>query len=131
MNLNEETQPLSANENFLSLIQGKTGRSFKKSMIGKIYDNGGYPVFGSSFGIEPDILPTKEEKRIVKKWSVKYGDIYQKQTNVDQNFSDFIIHLENTNLTTNCPKLGTIVKNVHILSSYKKYRCIDCGIITE
>ena len=128
LNVNEDTRSLAANRNFLSLVQGNAGRSFRGYCFGYCRDQ---TII--NWGCPPVInVPSEREKIKVSKWSVKYVDIYQSVE--DENyfaFSVFVINLRNENRSTTQPKLGSIVNKIEILEPGFLYKLIDCGIITD
>ena len=126
LNLDVGTRP--ANQNFISVLKGIAGQTYKGW---RFYFNGDELCFYSPDYPGAVILPSKKEERSVAIWNVKKGHIYQQSPNHDQYFSYFSVKLNNENETTTHPKLGSVQNNLNFRTPHTEYRFIDCGIITE
>ena len=113
--------------NFLSLIQGSRGRSYKGIIL---YDKNN-PDGGL---VKPVFLPSMHERRLVDEWMANTGDVYQRYPHLnDSRYSVFVI--TSYKLSVPFPKLGSVVSDLHILeylrSKKSRLRVFDCGILID
>ena len=126
--LNEDIKSYSSMRNFLSLIQGSLGSSYK----GVDFQRGGNPYGGD---IDPVILPSKDENRFVDEWESDLGDIIQLNPMDDDGlYSEIMIVFGKCSLTE--PKLGSIIESdlkfiKDLESKNPLLKVFDCGIIVN
>ena len=125
--LNEDIKSHPAMRNFLSLIQGSRGSSYKGVDFGT-----GRNSFG---GVNPVILPSKDENRHVDEWKTNLGDIMQ--CNPDCNDANYSrIQIMFNKISTTSPKLGSVIKSdlkflQELKSKNPPLKVSDCGIMID
>ena len=127
--LNEDIMSHPSMRNFLSLIQGSRGSSYKGVLFDWWYGN---PIGGR---VKPVILPSKNKNRHVDKWETNLGDIIQRYPDYyDANYSQIEIMFDK--YSTNSPKLGSVIKSdLKFLQQLKSkklpLKVSDCGIMID
>ena len=125
MRLSDHPASHPSRRNFLALVQGIYGSSYKGIHLNFVKEN----LFYKGGCIPPVILPYKEEVREVAEWHSKIGDVNQAPPMNDDSYSRFNICLNVFRL--NSPKLGEIYPDdLKILQDCEKDLVIaDCGVI--
>ena len=124
--LNEEIALHPARRNFVALMQGNSGKSYKGITFSLLNTNGG--SYFRSESLPPVILPIQGEKREVEKWSTSAGDVSQKPPMNDFSYAGFDISLDI--FWSNSPKLGEVFyEDLQLLKDIKNdVKVFDCGV---
>ena len=127
--INEDMKLHPSVKNFILLILGTEGRSYKRIILD-------YHCYLMGGLVTPVFVPSEGESRRVDRWETKRGDVYQMYPDhKDARYSEFAITFNK--LSIDSPKLGSVINlsDLDFLENVKSknilLRVFDCGIIIE